>query len=390
MRLKVRLIGIAIGLLIVGATRIKWTKDPYEKLSDNARTQFTQVINEYGALVPVNLDPAEVTMVRGRKLLVAQGNNALVIHDGEYRVPPEFAETAEEVGVVVFVTEERDRDSTWNYQGKAKGYGSWFTFTALARPEKKLIAQWKRYSLPPASMFVYRNQAHDQYAYVSTDEARTDGAELFAGRLPKDAVGGAQVSQKGKASAAVDRSALVIESVKAAAAMQKGDYPEAERILRKVVAEYEAVSETEPERLRQANEQLAGVLVAQDKHGEAAAQFERVLKLLEQRFGPEGKELLPSLNSLAEERSLENRPDEAAAAYERVRALLEKLGEADGEEYALTLRSLGMAKLDGGKPAEAEALLTRALKLQEELLDPMDSELADTLDDCAKVATARG
>jgi len=36
MRLKVRLIGMAVGLLIVGATRIKWTKDPYEALDTDA------------------------------------------------------------------------------------------------------------------------------------------------------------------------------------------------------------------------------------------------------------------------------------------------------------------------------------------------------------------
>lgn len=144
------------------------------------------VVAEVGALDPAALPEAELATARGRKVLVVENGaprNPLTRRDGRDHIPPGFATTADEVGLVVRSTVTREAEPSWSYPDGTKGWTQHYELVAITRPEHTVVARWEGLGVLGAAKLVASNT--DEVGHYLGYEA--DVEALSGGRAPGEA-----------------------------------------------------------------------------------------------------------------------------------------------------------------------------------------------------------
>jgi tetratricopeptide (TPR) repeat protein len=135
---------------------------------------------------------------------------------------------------------------------------------------------------------------------------------------------------------------------------------------------------------------LAKLYSAQGRYGEAEPLFKRVLEICEKFLGAEHPYTASALNNLVEVYSAQGRYGEAEPLYEKVLEISEK---ALGEEHPNTnaaLNNLAVLYFGQGRYSEAEPLFKRTLGFDEEVFGPEHANTATALNHLADVYHGQG
>jgi tetratricopeptide (TPR) repeat protein len=107
--------------------------------------------------------------------------------------------------------------------------------------------------------------------------------------------------------------------------------------------------------------------------------YECALAIQERDYGPNHRDLAPTLNGLGDIWHELGKPAKARQFYERALAIEEREYGPDHREIASTLINLGNAWGDLGKPAKARQFIERALAIQEREYGPDHGRVASTM-----------
>jgi len=168
-----------------------------------------------------------------------------------------------------------------------------------------------------------------------------------------------------------------------------GNYPQAERCFREVLAMRRRLGQ-EPAAIARALNNLASALKQQGRYGEAGEFYGEALAIREELFGPDDPEVGSSLYCLGALFYDEGALERAAPPLRRA---LEIRTAALGERHtrvATVLNTLGRVLHAGGDLDEAESLHRRALAIRRELLGDDHPHVALTRRDLAEVLLERG
>jgi len=110
--------------------------------------EMAPVIAEYVAIDPARLARAELSLVRGRKVLVLEDARLSSTHEGPW-VPEGLARLRAEVGIVIIERSGRDPEPLFAYEGGETAFGGWVTHDAIAHPEKRLVFTRRSWCPPP-------------------------------------------------------------------------------------------------------------------------------------------------------------------------------------------------------------------------------------------------
>jgi tetratricopeptide (TPR) repeat protein len=146
------------------------------------------------------------------------------------------------------------------------------------------------------------------------------------------------------------------------AAHERGDYAEAERLLRLALSEVERLGKDTPETADVLID-LADLLGELPMFAEAEALAKRALKIRETAFGRNALEVRVPLDSLGMIYRQQGRFAEAEPLLRRALAIVEASPDADAEDRAGALHGLGVLLMDMRKDQESEGLHRRALEL---------------------------
>src|SRR5436190_1617061 len=148
----------------------------------------------------------------------------------------------------------------------------------------------------------------------------------------------------------------------------QGQYPEAEKILRKVIEVRTHVLGSEhPDTLRSRNS-LAYALWKGGKYTEAEADFRELIKREEKVLGPEHPDTLFSRHGLAITLDLEGKYAEAEAEHRSLLKLREKVLGPEHPDTLLNRNNLALMLINQGKFPEAEAQFSGLIKIEEKIL----------------------
>ena len=153
------------------------------------------------------------------------------------------------------------------------------------------------------------------------------------------------------------------------AALRKGLYSEAERLLQAAIEQAEKLGANDP-RLAISLDALAEAYYLQSKFAQGEALALRALAIRERAFGPDSLEVVGSLNNLGLLYHAQGRVTEAELVNQRALALEEKLLGPDHPAVATRLNNLVLMYHSQGRYAEAEPLARRALAIREKVLAP--------------------
>jgi len=212
---------------------------------------------------------------------------------------------------------------------------------------------------------------------------------------------------------------------------RRGDYPQAEQLLRQAVVLAEQADPLDARRLAVALNGLGLVCKDLAKHNEARAAYRRALALLEQApgshddwiatiyhnlggiehasgnyaqgeplarrglairraLGGDAEAVAADMAALAAILDAQQQHDEAEQLYVDALQVFEREPQANAGDIAVTLNGLGALYAKRGALEEAEALLTRAVSLREETLGPRHADVAVTLNNLGMVYKRRG
>jgi tetratricopeptide (TPR) repeat protein len=159
---------------------------------------------------------------------------------------------------------------------------------------------------------------------------------------------------------------------KAVAAIGRGDYDGAERLL------------------RQASNDRAEPYKDADHVAEAEPRLKRALAMDEKTLGPEHPVVVADLNNLAVAYQRQGRLAEAESVLKRALAISEKTRGPGYPELSTTLDNLANVYQDQGRLAEAESLFKRALAIDEKALGPEHRSVALKLNNLAMLYNDEG
>ena len=131
-------------------------------------------------------------------------------------------------------------------------------------------------------------------------------------------------------------------------AHDRGDYPEAERLLRLALVEVERRDRDDPN-VASVLVPLAEVLVSRARYGEAEAMARRAVQIREEKLGRDHLDLADSLDALADVYHDQGRDAEAEPLYRRALAISEKSPDSSAEYVACYLTNLGNCLIRPGK-----------------------------------------
>lgn len=171
----------------------------------------------------------------------------------------------------------------------------------------------------------------------------------------------------------------------------KGDYSEAEPLLKQALSIFEkAISLENSDNIANVEYMLASIYIIQDDYLKAESVLLRLLKLQEQSIGTENPVIVTTLNSLA--LLYKEKGDYQQAEPLLVRLL--KIWEKElGPEHPVVVASLNnLAEIyhDNGEYMKAEPLYLRALKIREKALGPEHPDVAVSLDNLALLYAEKG
>lgn len=172
------------------------------------------------------------------------------------------------------------------------------------------------------------------------------------------------------------------------AALQKGDYVDAQRKFEAALRLAEQFSPQDP-RLGKSLNDLAAVYYAQQDFARAEPLLERSLAAIEQALGPDDPDVAQSLKNLAALHYLQGDYDEAEPLLQRSLIIWE---EALGPEHpyvATVLSNLGGLYQAQNRYDEAEPLLERSLAIWEKQLGPDHPAVAQSRQLLEQLAAAR-
>eukprot|EP00752_Nemacystus_decipiens_P009948 g8871.t1 len=162
-------------------------------------------------------------------------------------------------------------------------------------------------------------------------------------------------------------------------AIQQGRSGEAERLLRRAVASWEAALGGDHPTTARALHSLGVCAYDDGKIGDARELYRRALKIRQQKLGPRHLEVASTMHNLGVCEWKSGRVEEAQLLYRTTLAIrVEELGP-DHLHVARTLHSLGGCARHVGRSGEATALYRKALDIREAGLGPRHPEVAATL-----------
>jgi tetratricopeptide (TPR) repeat protein len=167
-----------------------------------------------------------------------------------------------------------------------------------------------------------------------------------------------------------DRSVLFVRNDIAVALRDQGKYAEAEAELRAVIAIKDKVLGPEDRDTFPSRMNLATALQSQRKYAEAEAEFRTLISIEEKVLGPDNPETLKSRNNLAVTLDVQGKHAEAEVELRTVLAIKEKVLAAENHDILVSRGALATALDQQGKHAEAEAEWRALLPIQEKILGP--------------------
>lgn len=170
-----------------------------------------------------------------------------------------------------------------------------------------------------------------------------------------------------------------------------GQIEEAEAVLRRVLAIWQAVQEPDAPAAIGAQGSLGYILVRQGRYTEAKQAYERALLLAETRLGPESIGAATIVTSLAGMYLHQHDYESAELAYRRAISAMEKLDvQSAGLWMAHALDNLAYTLRKMGKLDDAEAALQRAISMYERIVPSTHPLRASSLASLADIAHLRG
>ncbi|MEW6248261.1 MAG: tetratricopeptide repeat protein [Nitrospirota bacterium] len=165
-------------------------------------------------------------------------------------------------------------------------------------------------------------------------------------------------------------------------AVQRGDYPEAERIYAAAVTKAEAFGRKD-RRVAVTLSELAHVYATQGKYVEAEPAYLRALEIYQDVHGEAHPDVAATLNNLGVLHRMHGQYAQAEPLLERALAIKEKVLGRDHPDVALGLSNLAMVHVAQGHYAQAEPLYQRALAIREKALGAEHPDVAKSLEDYA-------
>lgn len=171
-------------------------------------------------------------------------------------------------------------------------------------------------------------------------------------------------------------------------AIQQGRPAEAEGLLRRAVASWEAALGGDHPSTARALHSLGVCFYDVGKIGEAAELYRGALKIRQEKLGPRHPEVASTMHNLGVCEWKAGRVEEAQLLYRTTLAIrVEALG-AEHLHVARTLHSLGGCARHAGRSGEATALYRKALEIREAGLGPDHPEV--TIDYCCRYSRTFG
>jgi hypothetical protein len=210
-RARPMVIGFLLAAVAIGAVKVKEHRDKTEKdaadtalkAKDDAEREarvreemareaafdakFASIAAAVEALDPGPLERAAPSLVAGRKVLGLQAKSTAVFERDAQGSGGAFAGSPAEVGIVVTMSFDILKDRPVRYEGGAVLAPTRKTFSAIAWPEKKVVATWTEVWTPPTTIRVMRIGKQEmpmEYGPSST-RWKTDAEQLAAGIAPK-------------------------------------------------------------------------------------------------------------------------------------------------------------------------------------------------------------
>jgi len=171
---------------------------------------------------------------------------------------------------------------------------------------------------------------------------------------------------------------------------ERGEYIEAEGLLRQSLSIWEKLSNADDPRVAKSLNNLAELYRAQGRYAQAEDLYKRSLSIKEKTLGADHPDVATSLNNLALLYRDEGKYAEAEYLYKRSLAILERELGPDSLATAKSLSNLAVLFRYQGKDAEAEPLLMRAIAIDEKVLGPEHPSLAAELSNLAGLVQASG
>jgi CHAT domain-containing protein/tetratricopeptide (TPR) repeat protein len=171
--------------------------------------------------------------------------------------------------------------------------------------------------------------------------------------------------------------------------MFAGNFGEAERLHRQVLALYEKILAPDDARLGTVLNNLGDVYRLQGRSAEAEPLLRRSLAIAEKTW-PEAGSVALSLINLGHALMGQGKLEEAEAIYLRSLAIRQKEGDPDNLEVARTIKALGNLYSAQQRYAEAEDALKRALAIRRKKLGPNHPEVSEVLNDLGALYDSPG
>ena len=265
---------------------------------------------------------------------------------------------------------------------------------ALARiqqqtdPAKDPVSQWPQERLETALA---------EQLQMKVDDLR---ALLVAGRTSLDAlVAGQALLATGQSEDAGKKFDLVLQQEQAAADRMRQAFAGKAQIAFDAVRYTEALDyyqkaaalvdkTADPLAWAEAQHGVAFVLDKLARYKEAEPLMREVVRIWEEKLGPDDPKLATALNNLALLLQATNRLSEAEPLMERVVKILENPGGEPLPNYAAALNNLAQLLKATNRLSEAEPLMRRALRIDEASLGPDHPDVARDLNNLALLLQA--
>jgi CHAT domain-containing protein/tetratricopeptide (TPR) repeat protein len=183
-------------------------------------------------------------------------------------------------------------------------------------------------------------------------------------------------SSQATADAARPATAATVDSL-----LDRGEFPQAERVARAVLADAERDHGPDSAQTGAALDALLQALAQLEKGADAQSQAlaARALALKQRLYGPDHDELAITLTRAGRLQQQAGEVAAAQAGWERALHIRERTRGPESLEVARLLSNLGALKLAADDYAGARADMERALALKEKLLGPQHQSVAATL-----------
>lgn len=182
--------------------------------------------------------------------------------------------------------------------------------------------------------------------------------------------------------------AAVIDAGKAA--HRAGDWPQAEKLLKRALHASRQVAEGQPSLASSAANNLGAVLFAQGRHAEAREAFEIALQGRIRQFGPGDPRLFSVLSNLAALETESGNHQRALTYYQRALSVHRNIGRKAGAKRAKVLNNIGMLHSELGRYADAIPFYLDAVEAHSKSQPEATGDLVNMISNLAHAREAGG